>query len=217
MLALVAAAAPSADAAHPLELSDLRGRPLAGPYAAWARAAHVSLPPGRVRVSLAGCPRRPDLVGCVVTRRPRTIHLRPGARRPRWVFLHELGHVFDLTVMGRSDRRAFARVHGRGDRPWWRGEAPLAEWFAEAYSLCARYGSATSAARAATTYDYSPSARRHRRSCRVIRRAALEARPRRDRRPAPAPPRLTEPPPAATTPPEPPEDPDRCFLLVFCN
>jgi hypothetical protein len=215
---LVAALAPSAEAARPLKLTNVRGTPLSGPFAGWARAAHVPLPRGRVRVSLAGCPRRPDLVGCVVTRRPRTIHLRTDARRPRWVFLHELGHVFDLTVMGRADRRAFKRVHGRSGGPWWRGDQPAGEWFAEAYSLCARFGSATRAARATTTYSYSPSARRHRASCRVIRAAAREPR----RRPGPpreAPPRLTEPPPppAGAPPPQPPQDPDECFLMVFCN
>jgi hypothetical protein len=219
LLALAASMAPSADAAKPLRLFDLQGRPLAGPYGSWVRAAHVPLPPGRVRVSLGGCPRRADLVGCVVTRRPRTIHLRRDARRPRWVFLHELGHVFDLTVMDRADRRAFKRVHARRGSGWWRGESPPGEWFAEAYSLCARFGSKAAAARASTTYEYRPSARRHRASCRVIRRAAAEPRPR-NQPPREAPPRLTEPPPPpanAPPPQQPPENPDDCFLLVFCN
>jgi len=212
------ALAPGADAARPLKLVKPGGGALGEPFAGWAREAHVPLPRGRVRVSLAGCPRRPDLVGCVVIRRPRTIHLRREARRPRWVFLHELGHVFDLTVMRPRDRRAFKRAQGRPRAAWWRGGHPLGEWFAEAYSLCARYGSSTRAAQAATTYSYRPTARRHRASCAVIREAAREPR-RRPRPPRHAPPRVTEPPPQPPQAPPrlPPEDPDECFLLVFCN
>jgi hypothetical protein len=97
----------------------------------------------------------------------------------------------------------------------WGGRNPTGEWFAEAYSLCGRFGPRLPA-RASATYGYRPSARRHRASCRVIRHAAATPGHRVEK-PA-SPPTLTEPPPPAPAPPEspPPEPaPPQCFLLIF--
>src|SRR5215217_8699622 len=116
-----------------------RGRKLRGHWQGWADRALVPTVVGRVRVRLQRCPARPAAAGCVYTRRPRTVFLRPGLRDPRGVLLHELGHVFDLKVMNNRDRGVFRRLMRRRAAKWWRGAEPLAEQFAEAYSWCARY------------------------------------------------------------------------------
>jgi hypothetical protein len=102
----------------------------------------------RVTVRIARSPARPSAAGCVYTRRPRTIFVRPNLRDPRGVLLHELGHVFDLKVMNNRDRGRFRRMAGRKHSKWWRGKEPLAEVFGEAYSWCARYARIVSIARA---------------------------------------------------------------------
>jgi hypothetical protein len=106
--------------------------------------------------------------------RPGTIHLRPSLHSPRAVFFHELGHVFDLTLLDHADRRRFARIHRRSGR-WFGGPNSPGEWFADSYSLCARYGPRLQA-HAATSYAYRPSAGRHRASCRLIRAVAKRSR-----------------------------------------
>ena len=55
------------------------------------------------------------------------------------MLLHELGHVYDLTVLSNRDRGRFRRIMRMPHSAWWKGKRPLAEWFAEAYSWCARY------------------------------------------------------------------------------
>jgi len=83
-----------------------RGGPLKGRWQDWADRALVPTVTGRVKVRLVPCPARPAAAGCVYTRRPRTVFLRPGLRDPRGVLLHELGHVYDLRVMNNRDRAA---------------------------------------------------------------------------------------------------------------
>jgi hypothetical protein len=90
---------------------------------------------GRITVRLTGCPALPRAAGCVYRKRPRTIYLRRGLRRPGSVLLHELGHLFDLRVMNNGDRRRFRKVLGASKRRWW----AVAEQFAESYSFCARW------------------------------------------------------------------------------
>jgi hypothetical protein len=176
--------APASAAARPraalraVRLTTRRGRPLPGRWQSWADAALVPTVRGRVVVRVARCPARRSAAGCVYTRRPRTIWLRPGLRDPRGVMLHELGHVYDLLVMNNRDRGRFRRiVAGRGARrPWWRGSEPLAEQFAEAYSWCARFARIVSIRRY-SSYSYRPSGRQHRRICAVITRAAGDRAP----------------------------------------
>ena len=221
--ALLVCALPAAEAGASLHLIGAQGGPLRGPFASWARAARVPLPDGKVTVSQRGCPGRPDLAGCVRTSSPRTIYLRRGAKH--LTFLHELGHVFDLTTMSAADRRAFMRVHWGRVGSWWAGRTPPGEWFAEAYSLCARFGLRRHA-RFSSSYGYGPSARHHRASCRVIQRAGERAQLRLRKRPQPeAPPTLTEgekdpsiqnEQPKRGPPPAPAEPAPRRCLLDLC-
>jgi hypothetical protein len=193
-----------------VQLVTPRGRPLRGRWQGWAGRALVPTVRGRVRVRFARCPARPAAAGCVYTRRPRTIFVRPGLHDPRGVLLHELGHVYDLKVMNNRDRGAFRRIMGREAARWWKGARPLAEQFAEAYSWCARYARIVSIARY-SSYDYRPTARQHRRICRLVHAAAVDRRA--ARRPAEVPvvtrPHPPPPPPPSDAPGTVPGDPER--------
>jgi hypothetical protein len=197
------------------------GTPLPGRWQSFADAALVPTVSRRVTVRLTRCPARPSAAGCVYIRRPRTIYLRPGLDDPRGVLLHELGHVYDLTVLNNRDRGHFRKLMHRRVA-WWKGRLPLAEQFAEAYSWCARYARIVSIARY-SSYDYRPTAKQHRRICALIRHAARDRAP---AKPAPAAPVVTAPhapppPPPSTAPgtvpgdpkhdpgPQPPEDPNQ--------
>ena len=187
-----------------------RGRALKGPWQAWANRALVPTVRGRVRVRMQRCPALPAAAGCVYTKRPRTIYVRPGLRDPRGVLLHELGHVFDLKVMNNRDRGAFRRLMRRRSARWWRGARPLGEQFAEAYSWCARYARIVSIAKY-SSYDYRPTARQHKRICRLVHAAAAD---RRVARKAPELPPVTRPhdpppPPPSEAPGTVPGDPKR--------
>src|SRR5689334_5665446 len=151
-LVVAGAAAGGTARLHAVKLVTPRGKPLPGSWQQWARGALVPTVTGRVVVRIARCPARPAAAGCVYSRRPRTIWLEPGTNDPRGVLLHELGHVFDLTVMNNRDRGHFRRIMRRGRARWWRGRLPLAEQFAEAYSWCARYARIVSIARY-SSYD----------------------------------------------------------------
>src|SRR6185312_4473033 len=101
----------------------------------------------------------------------------------------------DLTVLNDSDRADFRRIfHIPASRKWWSGSTPLAEWFAEGYSWCARYSRVTSVSRYAL-YHYHPTHRQYGRVCAPIRSAAAHNT-------APAPP--TQAPPVVTGDPAPP-------------
>jgi hypothetical protein len=184
-----------------VKLMTPRGRPLPGRWQLWADQALVPTVTGRVRVRVRRCPARPSSAGCVYTKRPRVVFVRLGLQDPRGVLLHELGHVYDLLVMNNRDRGTFRRIMGRRSAKWWRGTRPLAEQFAEAYSWCARYARIVSIAKY-SSYEYRPTARQHRRICKLVHAAAVDRRaPRR----APAPPTVTR--PHAPPPPPPSEAP----------
>ncbi len=197
LVALVAGLAVAGPAA--LRLVSPSGRPLSPTWQHWARASLMPTVTGRVTVRFSGCPALPKAAGCVYNRRPRLIYLSPHVRDIRSVFLHELGHLFDLRVMNNRDRGRFRGIfHQPLARGWWTGKIPLAEQFAEAYSFCARYQRIVSIARY-SSYSYRPSHSQHRAVCALIRDAG------RDRAPAAPPPNL----PAVTRsdpapPPQPP-------------
>src|SRR3954452_21998701 len=121
----------------------------------WLHQARTPLVHGRVQLALRACPRHSLLSGCVFGRRPRRIYMKrrlPDARR---VLYHELGHVFDLTVLNRRERRSFKRIMHVSRYHWFSAERLPAEWFADGYSLCA-LGHRLSTA---TPYGYRPSPR----------------------------------------------------------
>ena len=193
---VVAVVAVAVGVAQGVQLVSPGGRPLRGNWQSWADSALVPTATGRVTVRTTGCPALPRAAGCVYSRHPRVIYLKHGLHNPRGVLLHELGHVYDLTVLSNKDRGRFRRIMHRKGASWWHGRTPLAEWFAEGYSWCARYAKIVSIRRYAI-YHYRPTARQHRQVCDLIKRAV------RDRRP-PAPPPA---PPVVTGDPAPPAPP----------
>jgi hypothetical protein len=197
--ALVAPAAVAGPAQAKVKLVTPGGKSLEGRWQSWADASRVPTVRGRVTVRRKACPALPKAAGCVYPRKPRVVWLRPGAGDPHGALLHELGHVFDLLVMNGADRAKVKRIFDRpARRAWWRGRRPLAEWFAEGYSWCARYRRISSLRRYAS-YGYDPTSRQHTRLCAVIRQAAADRRP---PAPAPAPP-VTQ---SVGEPPPPPSD-----------
>jgi hypothetical protein len=205
-------ALPRAQAAAPVpSVITPSGKVASGPYASWIRRAKAPGLSGKLAVATTGCPHQPSIIACVRTNRPRTIWLRPEYARIKRLFMHELGHVFDLNVMSHRERKDFRRIHRLGDRRWFKGFQPAGEWFADAYALCAQ----TSSIRTrpfATAYGYSPTPARHRATCRLIARASSD----RDRpqRPPTTPPVVVDPvvPAPAPTPP----GRVRCLLIFTC-
>jgi hypothetical protein len=189
---------------HPPAPFGPNGRPLGGAIHAWLHQAKVPLVRGRLRILIGSCPGAPAFVGCVFTKRPRTIYLSPSARRPRAVLYHELGHTFDLRVLRPRHRRAFKRIVGIRDRGWFTSSPPAAEWFADAYALCAERKRLREA-RAATPYGYRATPRRHRRACALIHEAAGPRGESRQPKPAPQPP--SDAPPVAEPEQPPPSGP----------
>lgn len=218
LVALVAAllAVPATGAAATAKRGGVKlvqrdGTPLSGRWQSWADASLMPTVSGRVTIRLARCPDLPRAAGCVYTGRPRQIWLRPGSGDARGALLHELGHVFDLLVMRNSDRAAVKRILRRPARqPWWRGQTPVAEHFAEGYSWCGRYARIRSL-RGYASYRYDPRPAQHRRLCALIRRAAADRNP---PQAAPDTPATTRADPPAPPPPSPepgtvPGDPAR--------
>lgn len=176
------------------------GKRVSGQWQRWANASLMPTVDGRVVLRLTGCPGLPKAAGCVYTRQPRVIYLKPRLQNPRGVLLHELGHVYDLTVLSNRDRGRFRRIMRQPYRRWWVGKRPLAEWFAEAYSWCARHRRIVSVQKYAI-YDYDPTSAQHIDSCALIRRSARDRTP---PAPAPKPPVVTGDP---APPPAPPANP----------
>jgi hypothetical protein len=140
----------------------------------------------------------------VYTKRPRVVYLKRGLPDARHVLLHELGHAFDLLVLRQADRVRFRAIMRRPAWQWWTGRTPLAEWFAESYSWCARYARLVPLERTTAIYGYHPSATQYARVCALIRSAAAHNR-RAVPPPAPAPPVVSgDPAPPASPPPAPP-------------
>ena len=167
VLALLLTIAPAATATT-LTTPDGTVRPQ--PFQGWVDAAAVPTPPGVVTVHLAGCPGGPAWAGGCVDTLARAIHLGEDGR-DRTTLLHELGHVFDATVMGDAARRRFQALIGRPG-PWDGPPStdPPHEQFAEAYALCARYPRLRGPRLGMYAYVATP--RRHRAVCGLIRDAA---------------------------------------------
>src|SRR5262249_47861845 len=135
----------------------VRGRArLTRRWQAWADASLMPTVRGRVTVRLTGCPHVPQSAGCVYTKHPRVVFLARGVADVRHVLLPELGHVFDLAVLRDADRARFRTIMRRPAWGWWTGRTPLAEWFAESYSWCARYARLVRRERATALYRYRP-------------------------------------------------------------
>jgi hypothetical protein len=156
--------------ASTLVLPDGTQRPQ--PYQAWVDAARVPTPPATVTLRVAPCPVAPSAAGCVFRGRSE-IFLSPSSGDRRRL-LHELGHVFDQTVMTPAARARFQRlVRRRGAWASSTGGDSAEEQFAEAYSLCAQRAKLSGTYFG--MYDYTPTPARHAEACRIIRAVAGRA------------------------------------------
>ena len=177
---------------------DQQGRLVRGHLHTWIGRAKVPLPSGRIQIRRVACPLNASLAGCVYTRRPRVVYMRPSLHEPRRILYHELGHVFDLTVLNNRERVRFKHIVGIRRAGWFNGALPPAEWFGDGYALCAMRLHLHGRPRA-TPYGYAPSPRAHARVCRLIRSAA-RPQGRRPKRPKHAPPVVeAQPPPPSQT------------------
>lgn len=193
-------------------LVDRHGKPIHGKRAKWLKQSKMPLIDGRVKLITSGCPGRPNFSGCVFSRRPRRLYLRPRAQRAKSVIYHELGHVFDLILLRHRDRRAFKRALGLKGRGWFTGAVgPPAELFAEAYALCSRFGMKRPAASklgwTRSVYDYRPTRKQHSAVCGLIMRAGAKRRQQANPKPQPpadAPPVIEQKPPQQPPQSQPP-------------
>lgn len=167
------------------------------PFMTWATKSQVPLPDAQITIfdhateypcqDVVG----ERVMGCA---QPGSVWISESAHTfyfqvRRDVFLHEIGHEFDAFNMTDASRAAFARYVGT--TPWGDGAHPRAEWFAEAYMLCARLGSGTvkrsAKPRALLWWDgdgptnggggYDPSWKLHNRVCGLIDRVWSAAQP----------------------------------------
>jgi hypothetical protein len=211
--ALIAASALSvvaAAGAHPPAPVREGSKPVRGETHRWLHQSRAPLLRGRIQVLRRACPGYPRYAGCVRTRHPRRIYLHPQTAQPRGVLYHELGHVFDLLVLNRSERREFKRIVGVRRGGWFLGSPGPSELFADAYAACSVHRRLARGL-ARTAYGYRATPRRHARACALMRRAAAP-RGRHARRPPNVPPVIDQVPPAAPT--QPPGQPPRpCSLL----
>ncbi len=111
-----AAAAPLA-ARGAVRLVGPTGGPLSGQWQSWANRSLVPTVTGSVTLRLTGCPGLPKMAGCVYTQQPRVIYVKPGIRQPRAVMLHELGHVYDLTVFSNTRSGPVPQDHAAAAHP----------------------------------------------------------------------------------------------------
>jgi hypothetical protein len=184
VLAALAVASPALGRAP--VVVDRQGRLVRGQLHTWILRAKVPLPSGRVRILRLPCPLNAAFAGCVYTARPRLVYMRPGLHEPRRILYHELGHVFDLTVLNNRERTDFKRIVGIRRAGWFQGGLPPAEWFGDGYALCAMHLRLHGRPRS-SPYGYAPSPRAHARVCRLIRSAAKPHghRPKRPKHPPP--------------------------------
>lgn len=147
---------------------------VAQPFASWAESSAMPLPPGDITVVVSPCPLETDVVasGCTAREWPIFLDAALLADQMREVFLHEIGHQFDWRVLTNADRVRLAAVM-HAPWPWSQGSRPSgSEWFAEAYSTCARPGLMRTLSRRKgrvwMRYDWQPSVRRVRQVCSLI-------------------------------------------------
>lgn len=214
MIGVLSLAGVAAAEAHPPAPIDARSNPVHGKFHRWLHQSRAPLFRGRLQIMRGACPGYPEFAGCVRSRRPRRIYLRRGIPRLRGIYYHEVGHVFDLVVLNRRDRRRFKRIIGVRNGGWYRGSPGPSELFADAYAACSlhrRIGRRLSR----TAYGYHATPRGHARACALIR-AAAAPRGRRPQAPPEVPPVLDQKQPPAPQPPPssaPQPQPKPCSLL----
>lgn len=143
---------------------------LAALLGAFPASAHAGAPlPRSFTVQWTACPFA-DVPACA-DRDNGVIYVEPG--QGRFVYEHEVGHLFDVQRLNDGDRRWFTRKLGLTGA-WEQGSgleglrSPF-ERFADAYAACA-LGLRPDRGEWAVSYGYQPTPKRHRRICAAIGR-----------------------------------------------
>lgn len=144
-------------------------------YAELAQANNVAMPAVSVRVIDRDCPQYGDgsRVSCVYRAKPNRIFT---SQREPYVFLHELGHVYDFTkTMKPWQRRAFRVIMRYYSRPWLSTDKMIGagERFADAYASCALglvplKDGITETSWIIGGYGYNTTVEQHRQVCKLI-------------------------------------------------
>lgn len=129
-------------------------------------SAYVQLPKGHVAIIDRECPSYPGgRYSCVYTSAPTVIFTHENDDR---IFLHELGHVFDMTNTMKPWQRTAFRSIMRDRRPWRAQTSGLEEVFADAYSSCAMGFEGDEVNFPEGAYNYRPTKLQQRQVCRVL-------------------------------------------------
>lgn len=134
-------------------------------------SAYVQLPKGHVAVLDRECPDYPagSGVSCVYHAKPDVIYTN---QNDSWIFLHELGHVFDMTkTMKPWQRTAFRLIMKDRTSTWYTyegGETGLSEKFADAYADCAQGFQGDEANFPGGAYGYHPTKLQQFQVCRML-------------------------------------------------
>jgi hypothetical protein len=159
----------------------------------WVDRALVPTPNVTVAMFLAPCPEQfdGDVEACTYVDAPITIYFDPAHHPDRFGFLHEIGHIFDATLMTDVDRIRFRAIMHDTNPDWW-GQYPdvsdydnPGERFADAYSLCALRRRLVADSldndlrwhgpNDGSGYDYFPTEFQHRKVCKLIQSASRQA------------------------------------------
>jgi hypothetical protein len=149
----------------------LTGVALVASCAAPAKAeAHIAKPHVHIDLAFGNCPGfedDPSVLGCYFEQ-PNGHYNIFWADHDPLTLSHEIGHVFDATVMQDSQRAAFEHIFGLDGYGWWdvfnQGGASPGEWFAEGYGRCDRH----TPIGPTSGYVYDPTRAQHRAVCRLI-------------------------------------------------
>lgn len=156
----------------------------AAPSFAVQRPVKPRLPP-MPTILEQNCPGDPDVAGCYDDDAD---VLYIADRSYRFGLLHELGHVFDAKLLDAGERQRFAQLMHKPDDRWetyWSPEgrpgdaeawpSSLNEVFGDAYATCRLQYVRESGHYWEAGYNYYPTAAQHRRVCRFIADAAIDA------------------------------------------
>lgn len=148
---------------------------LASPLPVYNNAAtyasnYVQLPQAHVAVLDRACPAYAanSGVSCVYADNPNVIYTD---QKDQWIFLHELGHVYDFTKTMKPWQRLAFRVIMRDFRPWMstKTQTGMSEKFADAYANCALGLEPSDPLYPITGYNYKPTTIQSHLICNMLR------------------------------------------------
>lgn len=140
LAAVVVALAAAATASAHTVLVDTAGQPLGGKWQQWVDRSRVPTPDVVLTVSFTNPDQATSRAYFIPDESKTTLYV-PGGRLDRHEVLHEIGHLYDYTILNDLDRHEIMRRVLGGLTPEWRqfGGDSAHEQFAEAYAFAAQY------------------------------------------------------------------------------